>query len=107
MSISTGTSIEVASLGMVSSYALTPNSPQNDRRHPRPQSSKLSGPTLVAWEHRGIPTIVSYLGQVTPPTSWPDSVFDTVFVFTCSDSGWNFAQVPQMLLAGDSTEPIA
>jgi hypothetical protein len=71
--------------------------------------SGLSGPTLVAWEHTGIPTIVSHLGQVTPPppTSWPDSVFDIVFVFTRSDNGWNLAQVPQVLLAGDSTHPIS
>jgi len=71
--------------------------------------SGLSGPTLVCWEHTGIPTIISHLGRVTPPPppSWPDSVFDIVFVFTRSGNGWNFTQVPQELLAGDSTTPIS
>ena len=64
--------------------------------------SGLSGPTLVCWEHTGIPTIISHLGRVTPPppTSWPGSVFNIVFVFTRSGNGWNFTQVPQELLAG-------
>jgi hypothetical protein len=71
--------------------------------------SGLSGPTLVCWEHTGIPTIISHLGRVAPPppTSWPSSVFDVVFVFTRSGNGWNFTQVPQELLAGDSTTPIS
>jgi hypothetical protein len=33
-------------------------------------------------------------------------VFDVVFVFTRSGNGWTFTQVPQDLLAGDSTTPI-
>jgi hypothetical protein len=62
--------------------------------------SSLSGPTLVCWEHTEIPTIISHLGQVTPPppTSWPSAVFDVVFVFTRSGTGWNFTQVLQELL---------
>ena len=39
--------------------------------------------------------------------SWPGSVFDIVFVFTRRVEGWNFAQVRQVLLAGDSTKPIS
>jgi hypothetical protein len=34
-------------------------------------------------------------------------VFDIVFVFTRRVEGWNFAQVRQVLLAGDSTKPIS
>jgi hypothetical protein len=69
--------------------------------------SGLSGPTLVCWEHTGIPVITSHLGQVTPPppTSWPSTVFDIVYVFNRSGNGWTFTQVPQELLAGDSTTP--
>jgi hypothetical protein len=71
--------------------------------------SGLSGPNLVCWEHTGIPTLISHLGPVTPPppASWPSSVFDIVFVFTRNGNGWNVAQVPQELLAGDSTTPIS
>jgi hypothetical protein len=71
--------------------------------------SSLSGPVLIAWEHQAIPAIISHLGKVTPkpPKSWPGSRFDMVFVFTRSGSGWDFAQVPQMLLAGDSAKPFS
>jgi len=70
-----------------------------------------SGPVLVAWEHDHIPAITAHLGGVTPkpPGSWPGSRFDIVYVFTraAGGSGWAFAQVPQMLLAGDSPSPIS
>jgi hypothetical protein len=64
----------------------------------------------VSWEHEHIPAIIARLGQVTPrpPGSWPGDRFDIVYVFTrtASGSGWDFSQVPQMLLAGDSPDPI-
>ncbi|QUQ64020.1 hypothetical protein [Kutzneria sp. CA-103260] len=66
------------------------------------------GVTLVAWQHEAIPAIVERLRGVTPaaPTSWPDDRFDVVWVFTRDGGGWRFAQVPQMLLGGDSDKPI-
>jgi hypothetical protein len=70
-----------------------------------------AGPTLVAWEHQHIPAIIAHLGKVTPkpPSSWPGDRFDIVYVFTAAagGSGWEFTQVPQMLLAGDSPDPIS
>ena len=67
-----------------------------------------SGTTLVAWEHEAIPAIVAGLGKVdpTPPGKWPDERFDMVWVFSATGSGWRFQQVPQLLLAGDSPNPI-
>ena len=68
-----------------------------------------AGPRLVAWEHESIAAIIDHLGPVspTPPSAWPDDRFDLVWVLTArSGGGWDFTQVPQMLLAGDSTEPI-
>ncbi|MEV5505340.1 hypothetical protein [Streptomyces orinoci] len=61
------------------------------------------GATLVSWEHHRISDIVHGLGQVrpAPPAKWPDDRFDLVWVFTREGSGWRFAQVPQLLLAGD------
>jgi hypothetical protein len=68
----------------------------------------LSGPTLLAWEHKGIPEIVAHLGKVdpAPPSSWPRNRFDLVWVLTANGSGWRFQQVPQLLLAGDSPDPV-
>jgi len=70
-----------------------------------------SGPTLVAWEHQHILDIIANLGQITPtpPKSWPAGRFDIVYVFTRATRGhgWAFAQIPQMLLAGDSSSPIS
>lgn len=70
-----------------------------------------SGPTLVAWEHQHIPDIVANLGQITPtpPASWPGGRYDIVYVFTRAPRGhgWTFTQIPQMLLAGDSSSPIS
>lgn len=67
-----------------------------------------SGTTLVAWEHEAIPAIVAGLGTVdpTPPSKWPDGRFDMVWVFSATGPGWRFHQVPQLLLAGDSPNPI-
>jgi len=66
------------------------------------------GIALVAWQHEEIPTIVAHLGNVTPlpPTQWPEERFDLVWVFTRTDTGWAFSQVPQLLLVGDRNEVI-
>jgi hypothetical protein len=69
----------------------------------------LTGPVLVAWEHRAICVLANILmgdDQHTPQV-WPDDCFDVVWVFESSDgSSWNFSQVPQLLLRGDRTEPV-
>ncbi|QUQ72195.1 hypothetical protein [Kutzneria sp. CA-103260] len=71
--------------------------------------AKRTGTTLICWEHSAIPDIVSNLGPVTPtpPSAWADSRFDMVWVFTRSGSGWAFSQVPQLVLAGDSSTPMS
>jgi hypothetical protein len=68
-----------------------------------------SGPQPVAWEHESIQDILAGLGTITPtpPAAWPDDRFDLVWVLTANGNGWDFTQVPQMLLAGDSTDPIS
>lgn len=71
-------------------------------------ASAGSGAVLIAWQHQDIPSIVGEFPEVspTPPSSWPDSRFDIVFVLDRSGSGWRFSQVPQLLLQGDSSDPI-
>jgi hypothetical protein len=67
-----------------------------------------TGPTLICWQHGELPGIVSALGSVTPalPTAWPDNRFDLIWVLTRASTGWSLHQIPQLLLDGDSAEPI-
>ncbi len=68
-----------------------------------------NGPVLIAWRHEGIHLIANaILGTEAALPSWPKDRFDVVFVLTLNplDGTYNFAQVRQCLLAGDSNEPI-
>jgi hypothetical protein len=69
-----------------------------------------TGPVLICWQHQDIlPTIVSFIPCNNPtPPKWPGSRFDIVLVFDldAGSSKYNFSQVPQLLLAGDSPNPI-
>lgn len=68
----------------------------------------LDGCTLVAWEHKGISAIATLMLGTNKalPTCWPDDRFDLVWAFTHRGDAWRLTQVPQLLLAGDRTEPI-
>jgi hypothetical protein len=69
------------------------------------------GPVLIAWEHEAIPDIGNLiLGNSTVcPQKWPGDRFDLVWVFdrASASDAFSFAQVPQLLLSGDSAEPIS
>lgn len=69
------------------------------------------GPVLIAWEHQDVPAIVNLItgDDTTCPQKWPGDRFDLVWVLDRrGGSGpWGFVQVPQLLLSGDSTQPIA
>ena len=62
---------------------------------------------LVAWHHEAIPNLVRAIGAAKFPTAWPDDRYDVVWTLAPDGTGWRFAQVPQLLLAGDRPEPIA
>jgi hypothetical protein len=67
-------------------------------------------PVLIAWQHEAIPGIVAALtgdAKICPPI-WSGARFDMVWVLDRqnADEPWRFAQVPQLLLAGDSARPI-
>ncbi len=67
------------------------------------------GVTLVCWHHDGLCAILDHLGAVSPapPPHWPDDRFDVVWTCTRRGTRWQFAQVPQQLLPGDRSHPIA
>ena len=67
------------------------------------------GAVLIAWQHENIGAIAHAItGTRIAPHDWPSERFDLVFVFTLNpaDGTYEFAQVPQRLLAGDSREVI-
>ncbi len=81
-----------------------------------------TGIVLISWQHEDIQTIATTIASLTslavnptppspwPPPKWPGKRFDLVWVFDLVKSNqadsWTFTQVPQLLLAGDSSAPI-
>jgi hypothetical protein len=82
-----------------------------------------TGTVLICWQHQDIPTLASTFASVTrfavnptppstwPPPEWPGSRFDLVWVLELETANqtptWTFTQVPQLLLAGDSSAVIS
>jgi hypothetical protein len=66
-------------------------------------------PVLIGWHHEAIPALANaILGDATTaPQKWPGDRFDMIWVFVRKGGKWNFHQVPQLVLAGDSDQPIA
>jgi hypothetical protein len=69
-----------------------------------------SGVVLICWEHKRIERITALIPRVggEPPARyhWPGSRFDAIFVFDLEGDQYRFHQVPQLLLDGDSPDPI-
>ncbi|AHH97024.1 hypothetical protein [Kutzneria albida] len=65
--------------------------------------ARLTGSTLICWEHGEIPLIGQLLGPVSPapPTRWSGDRFDQIWLFTRTGTGWGFTQRAQALLDGD------
>ena len=67
------------------------------------------GPALISWQHEAIPEIATLIrgrADGVPPV-WPGKRFDLVWVFDLNADGtWSFAQAPQLLMPGDSAQPI-
>jgi hypothetical protein len=79
-----------------------------DEAHLVKELTARPGAVVVSWNHDAIHKIIEHLGDVTPtpPAHWPGDRYDLVWTFTRTADGWTFAQVPQMLLAGDLPYPI-
>jgi hypothetical protein len=73
------------------------------------QSTSTLGPALICWQHGEIPAIAQAFGAVTPtpPSTWPDDRFDVIWTLTATSSGWDFAQIPEMVLDGDQPQTIS
>jgi hypothetical protein len=73
-------------------------------------AKECAGVALISWQHDFMAAIAnSILGDNrTAPPQWPKERFDLVWVFDliAATGKYAFAQVPQLLLAGDSVEPI-
>jgi broad specificity phosphatase PhoE len=81
---------------------------KDDLQDPIDNVLPRQGPVLIAWEHKLIPALIGLLPNAPKvPDAWPDDRFDMVWVLDRMASGWTFSQVPQLLLAGDSSDPIA
>ena len=72
-----------------------------------------SGVVLICWEHSHIPVIASALptaNKADIPQKWPGERYDVIWAFTLDPAAdtprYNFGQLPQRLLAGDSTTVI-
>ncbi len=67
------------------------------------------GPVLLVWEHKGLIALARGIAEDAGiPEKWPSDRFDVVFVFRLgADGEYGFAQVPQMVLAGDTEGIIA
>lgn len=68
---------------------------------------RRSGVGLVAWEHKRIVDLVAALtgGTIQGP-HWSGHRYDMVLVLERDGTRWRLTQVPQLLLAGDSAEPL-
>lgn len=75
--------------------------------------SSYSGVVLICWEHDHIPVIAAALPTVNKadiPHKWPGDRYDVIWTFTLVPDAdaptYTFGQVPQQLLAGDSSKVI-
>lgn len=72
-------------------------------------ATSCEGVVLIGWEHKHIPLIANaILGNSSAPQKWPGDRFDMVWVFDfdAGSGAYRFTQVPELLLFGDSPEPI-
>jgi hypothetical protein len=85
---------ELLNLDLVLDYSL------GDEERLAGEIQKSTGVVLVAWEHKAIASIISYLEAGLHPPKWPGDRFDMVLVIETKPA-WKLLQFPQMLLSGD------
>lgn len=74
-------------------------------------ASEADGTVLICWKQEGLPLLANALlgAESLSPQHWPRDRFDLVWVFDRQDHAgpWHFAQVPQLILPGDSPTLLA
>jgi hypothetical protein len=100
----------VAELAAVLGLPLMLDFPKGDEAALVTKATETDGAVLIAWEHEAIPDIANRIlgNSTTCPQHWPGTRFDLVWVFDRegTSSSWSFGQAAQMLLSGDSPQPI-
>ena len=59
---------------------------------------------LICWDHEYIPRLAAALGVYPQPPSWPENVFDRVWIITYRGGQASLVNMPQRLLFGDAAE---
>jgi hypothetical protein len=59
------------------------------------------GDVLISWKHDTLPMIGKSFSE-RAPDNWPITCFDKVWVFEALGAGFDFLEVPQLLLPGDT-----
>ena len=71
---------------------------------------KQDGVVMICWQHEYMSAVANaLLGDTgTAPQTWPEVRFDVVWRFDFDSTArvYRFCQVPQLLLQGDSSDPI-
>jgi hypothetical protein len=101
----------VLALALMLGFQLTATRLKDDIAGLAADAVAANGAVLIAWEHQFIPAIVNLIvgNSTTCPQTWPGTRFDVVWVLDRHGASgpWSFSQVPQLLLAGDSPQPIS
>src|SRR5262249_18240640 len=100
----------ITPLSAKTSLSINTNFLKGDEKDLVDDAVSQQGIVLICWEHEAIPDIANQIvgNNTTAPEKWPADRFDLVSIFdlNASTAQYGFTQVPQLLLAGDSSTII-
>jgi hypothetical protein len=64
------------------------------------------GPVLISWRYDTLPALARAAGAQAVPDEWPADCFDMIWLLERRGDACRLVQIPQMLMPGDSAEPI-
>ena len=98
----------VAPLAAALGVPVTTTYARDDEEELAEQVASGGGPTLISWQHKGIPDLVDAFPGVspTPPDRWPDDRFDVVWTLTRTATRRRIAQLPELVMPGDHRDVI-
>jgi hypothetical protein len=97
-------SVTAAALGIVTDASIK----LGDEAKLAANAKAAKDPVLITWHHGAIPALANAIlsDTTSAPQHWPSNRFDMIWVFVNKGGQWNFHQVPQLVLEGDSDVPI-